>query len=108
MAMGPDVAFAGTVAEMLVEVAEVTEASVPLNPTRSFARTSNPVPVMVTVPPALAIVGVNELIERPAEGVVIVNEALLVAVPPGVVTVIGPVVAPAGTVTAIWLLVAEV
>jgi len=32
-----------------------------------------------------------------------VNEVLLVADPAGVVTVIGPVVAPAGTLVTIWL-----
>jgi len=35
-----------------------------------------------------------------------VNELLLVAVPPGVVTLSGPVVAPAGTVA--WIAVSEV
>jgi hypothetical protein len=52
--------------------------------------------------------GVNELIERPATGAVTVNEALLVAVPPGVLTVIGLVVAPVGTTIANWLVEAEV
>jgi hypothetical protein len=99
MAIGPDVAFAGTVAEILVEVAEPTEARIPLNVARSFANTSNPVPAIVTAPPTLAMVGVNEPIERPAVGAVTVNEALLVAVPPGVVTVMEPVAAPVGTMT---------
>src|SRR5438094_7517787 len=39
-------------------------------------------------------------------GLTTVNELALVAVPPGVVTLSGPVVAPAGTVA--WIAVAEV
>jgi len=39
-------------------------------------------------------------------GLTTVNELLLVAVPPGVVTLSGPVVAPAGTVA--WIAVSEV
>jgi hypothetical protein len=113
--IGPDAAFTGTVAEMLVEVAEVTRASVPLNSTRSLASTSKPVPVIVTVvggtdgiPPGFAIVGSNAAIVGPPAAVVTVNEALLVAVPLGEVTVIGPVIAPIGTVTTICPVVADV
>ena len=40
---------------------------------------------------------------RLKSGLVIVKLALLVAVPPGVVTLIVPVVAPAGTVAVIWV-----
>jgi hypothetical protein len=49
---------------------------------------------MDTLVPIGPLVGVNELI---VGGGMTVNELLLVAVPPGVVTEIGPVVAPAGT-----------
>ena len=99
MAIRPEVAFAGTVAEMLVEVAEATEAWVPLNVTLSLTRTSKPVPEILTAPPTLAIAGANEAIDKPVVGAVTVNEMLLVAVPLGVVTAIGPEAAPVGTVT---------
>ena len=54
----------------------------------------NPVPAMDTLVPTGPLVGVNELI---VGGKVTVNEDELVAVPPGVVTLIGPLVAPVGT-----------
>ena len=52
------------------------------------------VPVIVTVVPTGPLVGVNELIDG---GGMTANEPELVAVPPGVVTETGPLVAPAGT-----------
>jgi hypothetical protein len=51
------------------------------------------VPVMVTLAPTPPLVGVKLAIVGAA-----VKFAALVAVPPGVVTLTGPVVAPAGTV----------
>ena len=56
------------------------------------------VPVMVTDDPALPLVGEKPVI---VGGGTTVKFVLLVAVPPGVVTVIGPVVAPGGTVAVI-------
>ena len=55
---------------------------------------AKPVPVIDTLVPTGPLVGVNELI---VGGGVTVNEAELVAVPPGVATEIGPLVAPLGT-----------
>jgi len=62
------------------------------------------VPVIVTGTPASPIVGVNPVMLG-ALGLPTVKELLLVADPEGEVTLIGPVVAPAGTVATI--LVAE-
>jgi len=56
------------------------------------------VPVMVTMVPALALLGEKSVI---VGAMTTVNAKALVAVPPGVVTVIGPLVAPAGTVAVI-------
>jgi hypothetical protein len=106
--IGPDPAFAGTVVEMLVEVAEVRLARVPSNSTRSFASRSNPDPEIVTVAPTFAITGLNDVMDGVTVDIPTVKEALLVAVPLGEVTVIGPVVAPLGTVTTICPVVAEV
>ena len=53
------------------------------------------VPLIVTLVPTRPLVGVKPLI---VGGFTTVNALLLVAVPPGVVTLTGPVVAPAGTV----------
>ena len=52
------------------------------------------VPLMVTLVPTGPLVGVKLVIA----GGLTVNALALVAVPPGVVTLIGPVVAPAGAV----------
>ena len=89
---GPVVAPAGTCA--VTSKSESTEktAAVPLNVTRLAP--VKPVPVMDTLVPTVPLVGVNELI---VGGEVTVNEDELAAVPPGVVTLIGPVVAPVGT-----------
>ena len=69
-------------------------AAVPLK--RTLLAPLKFVPVMVTVAPTRPLVGVNE--EIVGAGGVTVKSPALVAVPPGVVTVIFPVVAPAGTV----------
>ena len=55
------------------------------------------VPVIATVVPTGPLAGVK-LVMVGALAVVTVNAVALVAVPPGVVTLIGPLVAPAGTV----------
>jgi hypothetical protein len=77
-------------------VAEVTEnaAAVPLNSIAvAFVKF---VPVIVTPVPAGPIVGVKPVIVGALPPTV--KLLALVAVPPGVVTLSGPVVAPAGTV----------
>jgi hypothetical protein len=90
---GPDVAPAGTVA--WIAVSEVTEnvAALPLNATADapvkFA------PLIVTVAPASALVGVKLAI---VGGLITAKFVALITVPPRVVTPIGPGVAPAGTV----------
>jgi hypothetical protein len=53
------------------------------------------VPLIVTLVPSGPLVGVKPVI---VGAVTTVNALALVAVPPGVVTLSGPVVAPAGTV----------
>src|SRR5437773_8337137 len=57
-------------------------------------------PLMVTEVPAGPLVGVNELV---VGGDVTAKLLALVAVPPGAVTLIGPEVAPLGTVAVIWM-----
>ena len=54
------------------------------------------VPLIVTLIPTGPLAGVKLVIVGPLA--VTVNAVALVAVPPGVVTLIGPLVAPAGTV----------
>jgi len=62
-------------------------------------------PLMVTVVPTGPLVGLNPLtVGAAVGGAVTVNAAELVAVPPEVVTEIGPLVAPLGTVAVIWVL----
>jgi hypothetical protein len=53
------------------------------------------VPLIVTLVPTGPLVGAKLVI---VGGLTTVNEPVLVAVPPGVVTLSGPVVAPVGTV----------
>ena len=53
------------------------------------------VPLIVTLVPTGPLVGVKLVI---VGGLTTVNALVLVAVPPGVVTLSGPVVAPVGTV----------
>ena len=59
------------------------------------------VPVIVTVVPTGPLVGVKLVIVGAGTPLVTVKEVALVPVPPEVVTAIGPVVAPAGTVAVI-------
>src|SRR6185436_14686155 len=88
----PVVARAGTVARICVLDCTLKPAEVPLNSTRvvpvKFA------PVIVTLVPTGPLVGENDVIDGPGGGCVTVKEPELVAVPPGVVTVIRPVLAP--------------
>jgi hypothetical protein len=76
-------------------VAEVTEklAAIPLNLTT--VAPVKLVPLIVTLVPAGPLVGVKLVI---VGGIRTVKLLALVAVPPAVVTLSGPVVAPAGTV----------
>ena len=90
--IAPVVAPLGTVAVMLVAELTVKLAADPLNFT--LVAPVKFVPVIITVVPTGPLPGVNELIDG---GGMNVNEPELVAVPPGVVTEIGPVVAPSGT-----------
>jgi hypothetical protein len=76
-------------------VADVTVkvAAVPLN--RTAVAPVKFVPLIVTLVPASPLVGVKLVI---VGGLSTVKFVALVAVPPGVMTLSGPVVAPAGTV----------
>lgn len=71
-------------------------ALVPLNVTN--VAPVNALPVMVTEAPTPALVGLKPVI---AGGGITVKFALLCVFPPGVVTAIGPVPAPEGTVAVI-------
>ena len=96
---GPVVAVAGTVAVMLV--AELTVKLVALTPlNRTAVAPVKPVPVRVTLAPTTPLAGENEEMVGAAP-VATVKLAALAAVPPEVVTLMGPVVAPADTVAVI-------
>src|SRR6266480_2841072 len=94
--IGPLVAPAGTVAVIAVAEPTVKLALVPLNST-ALAPVKL-VPLMVTLVPTGPLPGVKLVI---VGGLITVKLAALLAVPPGVVTLIGPLVAPAGTVAVI-------
>ena len=64
-----------------------------------WGKRSKLAPLMVTWLPCAAIRGVNESIRGFADDDVTVNEFVVVTVPAGDVAIIGPVVAPEGTVT---------
>jgi hypothetical protein len=93
----PLVAPAGTVALILVALATVNTAPVPLNLTELALE--NPIPSIATAVPTLPLFGEKPVMVRPAP--VTVKLMGLVPVPAGVVTVIRPEVAPAGTV--VWM-----
>src|SRR5947209_9531683 len=94
----PVVAVGGTVAMMVVLVAESTAAETALNLTWLLAGTgSKSCPVRVTFVPALPWLGVKLLIV--GGGALTMNDCALTAVPPRVVMPIGPVVTPPGTST---------
>jgi len=96
-AIGPVVAPGGTVAVIWVDESTVKLAAVPLNVTD--VAPVRLVPAMTTAEPTGPLVGRKLVIV----GVATATEKLvaLVATPPGVVTAIGPVVAPEGTVAVI-------
>ena len=75
----------------MVDVTVKVVALVPLN--RTAVTPVKVVPVIVTTVPTSPLVGVKLVIVGDT-----VKLVALVAVPPGVVTLSGPVVAPAGTV----------
>src|SRR6185295_10062586 len=91
----PVVAPAGTLVSMRTAETTVKLAAVPLKRTLVVPRKF--VPFTVTAVPTGPLAGVNEVIVGGCGGVVTVNEVELVPVPSGDVTLIGPVVAPAGT-----------
>jgi hypothetical protein len=106
--MRPEPVAAGTSVDRLVAVAAVTRARVWLNATRLLATAgSKLVPLMVTAAPAPPVAG-EKLAIVGAGDAATVNGSLLVAVPPGAVTLIGPVVAPAGTAVTSCVALAEV
>lgn len=91
----PVSAPAGTVAVMVESEITANAAAVLLKVT--VAAPVNALPLMVTEDPTAADAGVTPVMLG-AGCDVTVNEAGLPAVPPAVVTLMGPVVAPAGTV----------
>src|SRR3989441_3173369 len=93
---GPLVAPAGTVAVIVVAEPTVKLALVPLN--RTAVAPLKLVPLIVTVVPTPPLVGEKLVI---VGGGMTVKLPALLAVPPAVVTLIGPLVAPLGTVAAI-------
>jgi hypothetical protein len=93
---GPVVAPVGSVASIAVAEISVKLAGLPLNVTA--VAPVNSVPPIVTLVPTGPLAGVTLVI---AGGGMTVKLVALVAVPPRVVTLSGPVVAPAGTVASI-------
>jgi len=64
------------------------------------------VPVSVTIAPKLPLLGVNEVIV--GDGGITVKLAALLQVPPGVITLIGPLVVPAFTLALMLVLLTRV
>ena len=93
--MGPVVAPAGTVVVIVPGLLTVNVAALPPNAT-ALAPVKF-VPVIVTPAPTGLLVGAKEVMAGVTVKRVVVNKGPL----PGVVTVMGPVVAPAGTVVVI-------
>jgi hypothetical protein len=95
--IGPSEAPAGTLAVNWVALSTVSVvAETPLNFTSVVP--VKPVPVTVTRVPTGPEAGLNPLMVGAAGGTTTVKEALEVPVPAGVVTAMGPVVAPPGTI----------
>ena len=61
------------------------------------------VPLIVTVAPTGPLVGLKPLTVGGGGGLVTAKLPLLVVLPAGLVTVIGPLVAPLGTVALTWV-----
>src|SRR5262245_1936038 len=97
----PELAPVGTVAVIRVADLTVNTAGAPLNLTA--VAPVKFIPFTTTLAPAAPVVGENPVIRGPTAKLV-----ALAAVPPGVATVIGPVVAFAGTVAVICVLVLTV
>jgi hypothetical protein len=102
MLIGPLVAPVGTVAPICVLLVTVYVALLPLKAT--LLAPLKLLPLIVTAVPTGPVVGLKSLIVGGGGGIVTLKPAPLVALPAGVVTVIGPLVAPAGTVALIWVL----
>lgn len=98
--IGPVVALKG----MLVTLIWVRDSVVKLKACTPLKNTpvtpTKFVPVITTVPPEEPLVGVKPVIVG-AAAALMVRGVLLVPTPPGVMTVTGPVLAPAGTVAVI-------
>ena len=110
--MRPDPVNGGMIALMLVDVTAGEGkggTGVMFMNNLSFCGTgSKLVPVIAMVAPGLARVGEKPVIVGGAGFGCTVKIALLVALPAGAVTVMGPVVAPVGTDVTIWFDVADV
>src|SRR5262249_13493269 len=107
--MCPEPAAGGTTTEILVWLTALTCIFVILSRGLLFVATGSKfVPFTVTALPTVPITGLKpETVGAPGLAKT-VKFVALVAVPAGAVTVIGPVVAPAGTVVTICVAVAEV
>ena len=97
MEIGPVVAPAGTIVVICVAEIRLKLAFVPLNLTE--VAPVKFVPFIVTLVPGDPLAG--EKLLMVGSGCVTVKLSVLVTVPPGVMMVIGPLVAPAGTVVVI-------
>src|SRR5215467_6640864 len=93
--MGPLAAPAGTVVLTVPELLTVNVATLP--PNETAVTTVKFVPLIVTAAPTAPLAGVKEVIV----GVTVKRVVVFKGPLPGVVTVMGPVVAPAGTVVVI-------
>jgi hypothetical protein len=99
-AMGPVSAPFGTLAVIWLSEFTVKLALTPLKVTA--VAPVKWLPLIVTEARTLPEVGEKEEMAGAADAVT-VNEFVLVPVPPGPVTAMGPVAAPAGTVAVIWV-----
>jgi hypothetical protein len=97
----PLVAPCGTENAICVGDFTLNAARVPLSETAVAPEKPDPFSVMVV--PTGPLVGVKELIVGAAGAVTTVKLVVLVAVPAGVVMLMGPLPAVAGTVAVIWL-----
>src|SRR5712691_6614438 len=97
--IAPLVAPLGTVAVICVSELTLKEAAAPLKATAVASVKWDP--LIVTPVPTGPLAGLNELIVGAEGAAVTVKLVALVAVPPGVVTLIAPLVAPLGTVAVI-------
>ena len=96
---GPVVAPTGTVARSTLSLSAVNEAIVPLN--RTALAVAKPLPRIVTWSPGPPLEGLNELM---VGGRTTRKLLELATVPATFVKLLGPEVAPAGTVARIWVL----